>query len=50
MTTRQQVDAFVEDAFPSAASHITWIERDEPRRHVSVRFPRAGTVMGRGHR
>jgi hypothetical protein len=46
--TRGQVDDLIEESFPSASSHTSWIERDEPRRHVSVRFVGLGAVEGAG--
>ena len=46
--TRGQVDDLIEDTFPSATSFTTWIERDEPRRHVSVRFGRTVNIEGAG--
>jgi hypothetical protein len=46
--TRQQVDYMIDDAFPTSTSHTTWIERDEPRRHVAVRFKGGANVEGAG--
>jgi hypothetical protein len=46
--TRGQVDDLIETSFPSATSYTSWIERDEPRRHISVRFGHRGIVEGAG--
>ena len=46
--TRVQVDDLIEASFPVAISYLSWIERDEPRRHISVRFSRIGIVEGAG--
>jgi hypothetical protein len=46
--TRGQVDDLIETEFPSAISYTSWIEREEPRRHISVRFGRGITFEGAG--
>ncbi len=46
--TRGQVEDLIDDALPTSTSHTTWIERDEPRRHVSARFKGGVIIEGAG--
>jgi hypothetical protein len=36
--TRVEVNALIEATFPRATSYTSWIDAEEPRRHISIRF------------